>query len=88
MIVRHPQTNRIIGARMVPQAQPQGQPQPQPQAPQPQPQAPAPEQPNPHEERMARMEQAITALHEHLTKPRKRKIIRDKDGRVTGAEDE
>ena len=74
---RHPQTNRIIGARFrkptavaeKPSLSPKKSPEPK----------PSPE----HEQRLARLEDAI----HHLSKPRKRKVTRDENGRVSGYED-
>jgi hypothetical protein len=74
--VRHPQTQRIIGARLKPTQQAQ--------ASKPQKSQPAKSS---EPDRLSRLEQQIKELHAKHGKPRKAKLVRDKDGMVTGLEE-
>lgn len=53
-----------------------------------QPAQPQQQQPNPMDDRMAKLEDAFGKLAHHLTRPRKRTILRDEHNRIVGMQEE
>jgi hypothetical protein len=79
--VRHPQTGRIVGARLH-QAAPQPAAQPK------RPKQPAKAAKSSNNDALQERLAALEASLQELRKPRKRKVVRDENGRVTHVEDE